>query len=285
MLHGHVGTDPYPLYITYSLERFGDFAPLYEFVHAQKPPKGGISFDVGDSTRPNMAGQITGAQAVLSAIREGVDVKLVLVDREANCYEIRNECKSRGIIIEEGSTNDLWRMSLDGQQDALALVGREPEGTLDEVMQRSGVIWLFDGVTYSTNLGFAIRTAEVSGATAVLINIEKTHAERRTIRRAGMRADRFIPVVYATTEEILAANNRPIIVAEDVGDKAPWDVDLTGEVLLVVGAENEGVSQIVLDAANEIVRLPMEGFVPSYNLQVAVSSLALERLRQISSEL
>jgi tRNA G18 (ribose-2'-O)-methylase SpoU len=232
-----------------------------------------------------MAGQITGAQAVLSAIREGVDVKLVLVDREANCDEIRNECKSRGIIIEEGSTNDLWRMSLDGQQDALALVGREPEGTLDEVMQRSGVIWLFDGVTYSTNLGFAIRTAEVSGATAVLINIEKTHAERRTIRRAGMRADRFIPVVYATTEEILAANNRPIIVAEDVGEKAPWDVDLTGDVLLVVGAENEGVSQIVLDTANEIVRLPMEGFVPSYNLQVAVSSLALERLRQISSEL
>jgi len=230
-----------------------------------------------------MAGQITGVQAVLSAIREGVDVKLVLVDREADCDEIRSECKSRGIILEEGSTNDLWRMSLDGQQDALALIGREPEGTLDEVMQRPGVIWLFDGVTYSTNLGFAIRTAEVSGATAVLINVEKTHAERRTIRRAGMRADRFIPVVYATTEEILAANNRPIIVAEDVGDKAPWDVDLTGDVLLVVGAENEGVSQIVLDAANEIVRLPMEGFVPSYNLQVAVSSLALERLRQISS--
>jgi 23S rRNA (guanosine2251-2'-O)-methyltransferase len=230
-----------------------------------------------------MAGQITGAQAVLSAIREGVDVKLVLVDREADCDEIRSECKSRGIILEEGSTNDLWRMSLDGQQDALALIGREPEGTLDEVMQRPGVIWLFDGVTYSTNLGFAIRTAEVSGATAVLINVEKTHAERRTIRRAGMRADRFIPVVYATTEEILTANNRPIIVAEDVGDKAPWDVDLTGDVLLVVGAENEGVSQVVLDAANEIVRLPMEGFVPSYNLQVAVSSLALERLRQISS--
>ena len=240
---------------------------------------------MGESSAPSMAGQITGAQAVLSAIREGVDVKLVLVDREADCDEIRSECKSRGIILEEGSTNDLWRMSLDGQQDALALIGREPEGTLDEVIQRPGAIWLFDGVTYSTNLGFAIRTAEVSGATAVLINVEKTHAERRTIRRAGMRADRFIPVVYATTEETLTVNNRPIIVAEDVGDKAPWDVDLTGDVLLVVGAENEGVSQVVLDAANEIVRLPMEGFVPSYNLQVAVSSLALERLRQISSEL
>ena len=72
-----------------------------------------------------------------------------------------------------------------------------------------------------------------------------------------MRATRFIPVVYATTEEILAACNRRIVVAEDVGGKAPWDTDLTGDVLLVVGAENSGVSKEVLEAADEIVRLPM----------------------------
>ncbi len=65
-----------------------------------------------------------------------------------------------------------------------------------------------------------------------------------------------------------------------MGGKAPWDTDLTGDVLLVVGAENAGVSKEVLDAADEIVRLPMPGFVPSYNLQVAISALALERLRQ-----
>jgi tRNA G18 (ribose-2'-O)-methylase SpoU len=50
--------------------------------------------------------------------------------------------------------------------------------------------------------------------------------------------------------------------------------------MLVVGAENAGVSKEVLDAADDIVRLPMPGFVPSYNLQVAVSALAIERLRQ-----
>ena len=51
--------------------------------------------------------------------------------------------------------------------------------------------------------------------------------------------------------------------------------------MLVVGAENAGVSKEVLDAADEIVRLPMPGFIPSYNLQVAISSLAIERLRQL----
>ena len=58
-------------------------------------------------------------------------------------------------------------MSVKGQQKALALVGREPQGTLEEVFEREGAIWLFDGVEYAPNLGFGVRTAEVSGATAV----------------------------------------------------------------------------------------------------------------------
>lgn len=227
-----------------------------------------------------MSLQITGAEDVLDALKNGVEIKLVLVDREENCSEIIELCESKNIKVVEGSSTDLWRMSANGQQKALALIGREPAGTLEEVFERDGVIWLFDGVEYAPNLGFGVRTAEVSGATAVIINVKKTHEERRTIRRAGMRATRFIPVIYSSTEEILAACNRRIVVAEDVGDKAPWNADLTGNVMLVVGAENAGVSKEVLNAADDIVRLPMPGFVPSYNLQVAVSALAIERLRQ-----
>ena len=227
-----------------------------------------------------MSLQITGEADVIKALKNGVDIKLVLVDREEDCSEVIQLCQERQIKVTEGSATDLWRMSANGQQKVLALVEREPSGTLEEVFEREGAIWLFDGVEYAPNLGFGVRTAEVSGATAVIINVSKTHEERRTIRRASMRATRFIPVVYATTEEILAACNRRIIVAEDVGGKAPWECDLTGDVMLVVGAENAGVSKEVLDAADDIVRLPMPGFIPSYNLQVAISSLAIERLRQ-----
>ena len=232
-------------------------------------------------TRSIMSLQITGENDVLEALKNGTDIELVLVDRDEDCSEIRDLCEKRCVRVVEGSSTDLWRMSANGQQKALALVGRQPEGTLEEVFSREGAIWLFDGVEYAPNLGFGIRTAEVSGATAVIINVTKTHEERRTVRRASMRAVRFIPVVYATTEEILAACNRRIVVAEDVGEIAPWDTNLTGDIMLVVGGENAGVSKQILSAADDIVRLPMPGFVPSYNLQVAVSALAIERLRQL----
>lgn len=230
-----------------------------------------------------MAGQITGLAAVMEALQAGVAIDRVLVDRDHDTAELRALCEAANIPLEEGSTNDLWRMSADGAQVALALTGRPQHETLDEVMKAGGCIWFFDGVEYSTNLGFAIRTAEVSGADAVLLNVEKTHEERRTIRRASMRADRFIPVIYTTTEAILASakeHGARLIVAEDVGEKGPWDEELTGDVVLVVGAERAGVSQPVLDAADAVVKLPMDGFVPSYNLQVAVSVMAVEALRQ-----
>jgi len=174
-------------------------------------------------------------------------------------------------------------MSATGHTDALALLGRQPHGTLEEVFERGGSIWLLDGVQYPTNLGFGIRTIEVSGADAVVLNISRTHQDRRTIRRSSMRADRFIPVVYSDTTSIIEEAKKAgfrIVAAEDVGTVEPWDADLTGDVLFVVGAEREGVSKEVLDACDEVVRLPMNGFVPSYNLQVAISVLAVEALRQ-----
>lgn len=230
-----------------------------------------------------MAGQITGLEAVMQALEDGVAIDRVLVDRDHDTSALRALCETAGIPLEEGSTNDLWRMSADGAQVALALTGRPQHETLEQVMAAGGCVWLFDGVEYSTNLGFAIRTAEVSGADAVLLNVAKTHEERRTIRRASMRADRFIPVIYTTTGAVLPsarANGFRIVAAEDVGTNGPWDVDMTGNVVLVVGAEREGVSPEVLRAADDVVKLPMDGFVPSYNLQVAVSVLAVEALRQ-----
>ena len=230
-----------------------------------------------------MAGQITGRKAVLAALSSGQAIEMVLVDREKDTTDIRMLCEQQNIPLEEGSTNDLWRMSADGFVDALALTGRMPHGDLNEVLERGGTIWFFDGVTYSTNLGFAIRCAEVSGADAVISNVAKTHEERRTIRRSSMRADRFISVVYSTTDEILKAaktHKIRIVAVEDVGTHEPWDEDLTGDVMLVVGAEKEGISEQVLAAADACVLLPMDGFVPSYNLQVAVSVVAIEALRQ-----
>ena len=93
-----------------------------------------------------MAGQITGANAVLQALREGVAIDRVLVDREKDTEEIRRLCQEQQIPLDEGSTNDLWRMSAAGHVDALALVGRFQTESMEELMSRGDNL-VFDGVT------------------------------------------------------------------------------------------------------------------------------------------
>ena len=209
------------------------------------------------------------------------DIRLVLVDREMDTESLRQECERQGIPLEEGSTNDLWRMSSVGNTDALALLGRDPHGTLEEVFERGGSVWLLDGVQYPTNSIWHPNHRSQWCGCCRSQHLENTPrpSNHPSLKHACRR---FIPVVYSDTTSIIdeaKKNNFRIIVA-DIGTVEPWNADLTGNVLFVVGAEREGVSQEVLDACDEVVRLPMDGFVPSYNLQVAISVLAVEALRQ-----
>ena len=235
--------------------------------------------------------QRRGVDAVIAAINSE-EATLVLIERdnpEPRLLEIRNLCDEKDIKVEEGSRTDVWRMALPAKEGepehplALALVGRKPNLSLEEVFQNGGIIWLLDGVQYATNMGFCIRTAEVSGGDAMIISNKMSHSERSAVKGSSMRATRFIPIHYTETENALKLakeNNIRVIVAEDVGTIPPWESDLTGNILIVIGAEREGVSQESLDAADQIIRLPMEGFIPSYNLQVAISTLAIEAIRQ-----
>jgi tRNA G18 (ribose-2'-O)-methylase SpoU len=69
-----------------------------------------------------------------------------------------------------------------------------------------------------------------------------------------------------------------------VGGQAPWELDLSKPSLLVVGNERDGIPREVMDACDAIVRIPMRGFVPSYNLQGALAILTAEQIRQQSEQ-
>ncbi len=235
--------------------------------------------------------QRRGVDAVIAALN-AEEATLVLLERDnphPDIEEIRRLCEDKDVKIEEGSRTDVWRMAIPAKEGepehplALALVGRIPDLSLEEVFENGGVIWLLDGVQYATNMGFCIRTAEVSGADAMIISNKLSHSERSSVKGSSMRATRFIPIHYTDTDNALnlaKKNNVSVIVAEDVGTIPPWESDLTGDVLIIIGAERDGVSQEALDAADQIIRLPMNGFIPSYNLQVAISTLAIEAIRQ-----
>jgi tRNA G18 (ribose-2'-O)-methylase SpoU len=232
---------------------------------------------------------IAGIEAIGAALAQGDPIRMLLMDRDDAsplARSVRERARVLGIAIWEGSPGDLRRMSRGARPDrAIALLGPEPKTDLVGLLERGGVVWLLHRVAYPSNVGFAIRTAEVSGADGVVIDGSFNHDERARISHVSMGADRLLPVLWEPTERTLALardHGHLIVAIEDVGEQAPWELDLTRATVLLVGNERDGIPPEIRARCDAVTRIPMAGFVPSYNLQAAISAVAVERLRQLS---
>ncbi len=233
--------------------------------------------------------QLTGIQEVRAALHSEHPPRLLLVLRdlrEAGALALCEEASQRGVSVERVSANDLRRMArVRPAPPLLALCGPDPAPTFGELVNREGALWLLCGVTYAGNAGFAIRSAEVSGAAGIVLDVAFTPAERNRALRFSMHAERFFPVQWRPGAEVVAAARtagRRVIAIEDVGERAPWQEDLRGSPLFVIGGERDGIDANLLARCDSIVRVPMRGFVPAYNLQAAMAAVVGEQLRQES---
>jgi 23S rRNA (guanosine2251-2'-O)-methyltransferase len=233
---------------------------------------------------------IAGVEAIDAALAAGKPVRVLLVDRDDTSPDVLSlvaRAEARGAAIWRGGAGDLRRMSRGATAErAIAMAGADPRAAdLDALCARGGAVWLLHRVAFPSNVGFAIRTAEVSGADGVVVDSPLNHQDRSRAAHVTMGADRMLPVLWESTEQTLLAARRHgkrVIAMEDVGDRAPWQVDLTGSIVLVIGAERDGIGEAVLSRCDAVVAVPMAGFVPSYNLQAALSAIAAERLRQLA---
>jgi tRNA G18 (ribose-2'-O)-methylase SpoU len=232
--------------------------------------------------------QLRGADVIERVLAAGAEIGLLLVDESSAdlaTSRLLATAHSRGIPVRTASAAVMRRMTSPGAPTSvLALEGRRPSESLAEVMRRTGVVWCLAGVAYPTNAGVAMRTAEGSGADAIVIDAQFDHVGRRTAVRASMRADWYMPVHWEPASTALheaRACGRRIIGVENTGACEPWDLDLTVPSLMVIGGESAGVPPDILAQCDATVRVPMGGFIPSYNLQIAVGVVGAERLRQL----
>jgi 23S rRNA (guanosine2251-2'-O)-methyltransferase len=231
---------------------------------------------------------VAGIEAIAAALAAGEPVRVLLVERDDETPAIAAlvaAARERRVSIWTGGAGDLRRMGRSAVPErALALLGPDPSTDLAGLLARGGAVWLLHRAAYPSNVGFALRTAEVSGADGVVVDGTFNHAERARIGHVSMGADRMLPVLWESTErtlELARGSGHRIVALEDSGSLAPWQVDLRGPTILLVGSERDGIEPAVLARCDAVIAVPMLGFIPSYNLQAALSAVAAERLRQL----
>lgn len=173
-----------------------------------------------------------------------------------------------------------YRESPDGVLAVGPLVGK----TLAELkVPENPLILVAEGLEKPGNLGALLRTADGAGADAVIVCDSATDLNNPNVIRASIGTLFYLPVAEAASEETVAflkEKGIQIISAVPDAETVYTDIDLSGPVAVVVGAEDKGLSGLWKDGADLNVKIPMLGKNDSLNVSVSAAILLYEAVRQ-----
>ena len=160
------------------------------------------------------------------------------------------------------------------------------DDTLDELDSVGGnpLLLVLAGITDPHNLGACLRVADGAGAHAVIAPKDHAVGVNATVSKVASGAAETVPYFMVTnlarTLNELKDRNIRVIGTSDTATKSIYDIDLSGPVALVLGAEGAGMRQLTGKTCDELVSIPMRGAVESLNVSVASGVCLYEALRQ-----
>lgn len=250
--------------------------------------RGGAAAKGGPRRRASGATDfVVGRNPVVEALREKVPAIALYVAQNMDADDrVREAVKiagDRGLALLEGSRTDLDRLTDGALHQGLALkVPPYEYAEVDDLLATAAdrgaapLLVALDGVTDPRNLGAVVRSAAAFGAHGVVIperrSASMTAAAWKTSAGAASRVRVAQVTNLARTLKALAADGAFIVGLAAEGDTLVGDIDpglATGPLVIVVGAEGEGLSRLVSGACDLLVSIPMTADTESLNAGVA----------------
>ena len=239
----------------------------------------------------NPADIICGRNPVTEALKSGANLDMIYIDGNGGSLNvIRRLAKEKGIPVKDVIDAKLSKLSGGASHQGVVAVGACAEYvTVDDILavsQKKGTkpfIIICDEIEDPHNLGAIIRTAETSGADGVIIPKRRSAGLNTTVFKTSAGAASYVPV--ARVSNLAAA-------IDELKEKGVWiygtdasgsdycETDMTGSCGLVIGSEGAGISRLIREKCDFMIRLPMLGKITSLNASVAAGIFMYEVLRQ-----
>jgi 23S rRNA (guanosine2251-2'-O)-methyltransferase len=224
-----------------------------------------------------------------TAPRSVLEVHVDAARRDQRMHQFVDRVTTAGARLVESDNARLAKMS--GTQRHQGVVARveavATSHSLDETLDAvdgAPLLLVLDGVTDPHNLGACLRVADGAGANAVIAPKDHAVGLNATVAKVASGAADTVPYFMVTnlarTLNELKERDIRVVGTSDDARKTLYELDLTGPVALVLGAEGSGMRQLTARTCDELVRLPMRGAVESLNVSVASAVCLYEAVRQ-----
>lgn len=241
---------------------------------------------------------IYGRNPVLEAFKAGRQVRrLLLADNlreEPRLKELRRLASEQTLTIESTDRRQLDDIAhSEAHQGVVAYVGRRKYWELEEMAKLAlaekpdAVLLMLDSLQDPQNLGTLSRTAEATGVGGIILSRNRSPEVTPAVVKASagaaehLRYAQVANLVQAT--EVLKRLGFWILGLAGEGATPYTEFDYRRPLVLIVGAEGEGMHQLLRKKCDALLRLPMLGRVGSLNAAVAGSVLLYEVVRQRGS--
>ncbi|MBI3975106.1 MAG: RNA methyltransferase [Armatimonadetes bacterium] len=196
--------------------------------------------------------------------------------------------RARAIAIVEVAPHVLEAISEVETPQGVVAVMRHQRASLDVALQRRDLLLLIvDRVQDPGNLGTMIRTADAAGAGAVALTPGTVDPTNPKTARATMGSLFHLPVAEMAADRLratLRARGVRLLAADAAGTVTARAADYGRPVAVAVGNEGEGLDGAWLEAADQVVRVPIAGRAESLNAAVAAAILLYEAASAVYTE-
>lgn len=237
-------------------------------------------------------GLIYGKNPVTEAIVSGKTINKIYVSKKnKELYEIIKLAKSKRIVVVEADKQKLDKMiEYKNSQGIVANITDyeyfDIEDILNEAKKRDEppFVIILDKIEDPHNLGAIIRTAECLGAHGIIIQKRNACQVTDTVEKVSAGATSFVKVARVTniTETIKKLKEKGLwIYGLDMeGATNIYDTKFDGAIGIIVGNEGEGISRLVKQNCDFMIKIPMTGNINSLNASVSTAISIYEVVRQ-----
>lgn len=238
--------------------------------------------------------QVEGRNAVLELLESDRDINKIFIsdgEKHGSINKIIALAKEKKVIINEVSKAKLNQMSqTENNQGVIAVVPPfnycEIEDILDLAKSRNEkpFVLILDGIEDPHNLGSIIRTAETAGVHGIIIPKRRAANVNSTVAKVSAGAVEYMKIarVNNINDAINTLKENDIwICGTDMNtDKYYYDEDFTGGIGIVIGSEGYGMSRLVKENCDFLVKIPMKGKITSLNASVSAGIVMYEVVKQ-----
>lgn len=238
---------------------------------------------------------IYGTRAVMEAILAGKEIEKIMVQSGLSndlIKELITTAKAHNVPFTFVPPEKLKRLSTKNHQGVICVLSAVSYGSLENIVDkifsegREPFLLLLDRITDVRNFGAIARTVECAGVDAIVIGEKGNAPITSDAMKTSAGALNHVPVCrerdLKKTIKYLQESGIRVVACTEKAAKNIYDIQFDGPAALLMGSEEDGISDTLLREVDDLAKIPMKGKIGSLNVSVAAGVAIYEVVRQWS---